>query len=96
MERLIVREKGRWPIDFEMSIKDVIDMLQKAADQGWTDIDREFYGSSEDSDYWTIRHRPETDEEYNSRIEKFNRAKEISKESRRKDYEQLKKEFGDD
>jgi hypothetical protein len=94
MERLIIRQEGK-EIHFEMSIKEAIDMLQKYADEGWTDIEEKFYHYTDHSDYCLINLRPETDEEYESRLKIIEQSEEIAKEQRRKQYEELKKEFGD-
>jgi hypothetical protein len=69
-----------------------IEDLRNLQSEGWERIELE-EERGHDRDYYTVRvtkTRPETDSEYNARIDKENEWK----ESRRMAYEQLKKEFG--
>ena len=86
----IVTQKGREDIDFEDSIDNVISMLQKYKEEGWIDIVSNWYG--EYKTYDVSKKRLETDYEYKSRIE----HEENLKQNRRKQYEALKKEFGEE
>jgi hypothetical protein len=75
-------ERNYHRIDFEKSIDSVISMLQKYKEEGWTDITCDYYGP-DDREFHVSKERLETDEEQN-------------KTYRRKCYEDLKKEFGDE
>jgi hypothetical protein len=86
----IVTEKGRDDIDFEDTIENLISMLQQLSKEGWTDIVANWYG--EYKVYNTSKKRLETDYEYKSRIE----HEADLKQNRRKQYEALKKEFGEE
>ena len=69
-----------------------IKKLQNLQSEGWERIELEKEGDY-GGDYYIVRvtkTRPETDSEYNARIDKENGWK----ENRRMAYEQLKKEFG--
>ena len=83
-------EKDDHTIDFEGSIDNVISMLQEYKTEGWTDIVCEYHGDYKEQ--YVSRQRLETDKEYNARI----KLEEKFKETRRKQYEDLKKEFGDE
>jgi len=84
-------ERNYHRIDFEKSIDSVISMLQKYKEEGWTDITCDYYGP-DDREFHVSKERLETDEEYNTRI----KLEEQNKTYRRKCYEDLKKEFGDE
>ena len=86
----IVTQKGREDIDFEDSIDNVISMLQKYKEEGWIDIVADWYG--EYKSYNVSKKRLETDHEYETRI----KSEEDLKQNRRKQYEALKKEFGEE
>ena len=67
--------------------------LQNLQSDGWERIELEKEEDGYNSDYYIVRvtkTRPETDSEYNARIDKENKWK----ESRRMAYEQLRREFG--
>jgi len=97
--RIQVKETKRVYWEFEGSLVDIISQLQSALDEGWEGIDIEYdYGSCHE-EYYLYKHRPETDKEYEKRmklLEKEKAEKLKAKERRRKEYEKLKKEFGDD
>ena len=86
----MITEKDYYIIDFEASIDSVISMLQKSKEEGWTDITCNDY--EDYKKYYLSKERLETDEEYNARI----KLEEQNKTYRRKCYEDLKKEFGDE
>ena len=88
MEKINIRVKGE-EIDIEGSIDEAIIMLQKYKDQGWTEIDKGYYG--EYSYYFMRKYRLETDHELTIRM----KMAEDQKEARRREYEKLKKEFGE-
>ncbi len=88
MEKINIPVKGD-EIDIEGSIDEAIIMLQKYKDEGWTEIDTEYYGDY--SYYFLRKHRLETDQEYTIRMKRV----EDQKQARRREYEKLKKEFGD-
>ena len=70
-----------------------IENLRNLQSEGWERIELEKEEEGYNRDYYIVRvtkTRPETDSEYNARIDKENGWK----ESRRMAYEQLKKEFG--
>ena len=72
-------------------ISDFIKILQDCQAEGWktVELDKENY---EDYYYLNVsKKRPETDAEYNKRISQEDEWR----EGRRRDYEQLKKEFGE-
>ena len=74
-------------------ISEYIKELQELQSEGWEKIELE-KESQYDGDYHYVRAtktRPETDSEYNNRIAAENKMK----ETRRKAYEILKKEFGE-
>jgi hypothetical protein len=82
----IVTEIGRKDIDFEDSIDNVISMLQRYKEEGWTNITCEYIYDTKI--YHFCKQRHETDNEYNERI----LLEESIREYRRKHYEDLKKE----
>ena len=86
----MITEKDYHTIDFEESIDNIISMLQKSKEKGWTDIYCDY--SYNTVSYNFCKQRIETDNEYNHRI----LQEETSKQNRRKHYEDLKKEFGDE
>ena len=92
MERREIRKNG-YSLDFEGPLDDIINILLKAKEEGWNGIEQKYYRG--DREYIVYQSRLETDEEYNSRIEKIQKMEERAKEERRKEYEQLKKEFGE-
>lgn len=83
---------------FEGTLENIIAMLQDWKEEGkWEGIDLGYY--DDELLYHLYRHRPETDKEYEKRmklLEKEKAEKLKAKERRRKEYEKLKKEFGDD
>ena len=97
--RIQVKETKRVYWEFEGSLVDIISQLQSALDEGWEGIDMEYEGYEGYQEYYFYKHRPETDKEYAKRmklLEKEKAEKLKAKERRRKQYEKLKKEFGDD
>jgi len=97
--RIQVKETKRVYWEFEGSLVDIISKLQSALDEGWEGIDMEYEGYEGFQEYYFYKHRPETDKEYAKRMkerEKKKAAELKAKERRRKEYEKLKKEFGDD
>ena len=74
--------------DFEGKIDDMISQLQDWKNDGW-EIDDDIFIE-------LYKNRLETDEEYNLRMFQEQRAKERAEAQRRKQYEQLKREFGND
>ena len=96
--RIQVKETKGVYWDFEGSLVDIISKLQSALDEGWEGIDMEYEGYEGYQEYYFYKHRPETDKEYAKRmklLEKEKAEKLKAKERRRKQYEKLKKEFGD-
>ena len=98
IKRIKVKETQRVYWEFEGSLVDIISQLQSALDAGWEGIDIEYDYGDGYQEYYLYKHRPETDKEYAKRMkerEKKKAAELKAKERRRKEYEKLKKEFGD-
>ena len=102
-DRIQVKETEKYYGDFEGSLESIISQLQSKLDDGWEGIVTEYerdYGDCHDHEVpYLYKHRPETDKEYEKRmklLEKEKAEKLKAKERRRKEYENLKKEFGDD
>lgn len=99
-ERIKVRETCKVDTEFEGKLDHIIAMLQDWKNEGeWEGIDVEDVGYDGAVNYHLYKHRLETDYEYEMRmkeLDKQNRQKLKDKEKRRIQYEQLKKEFGDD
>ena len=94
-ERIKITEKGpEIGSNFYGSLDSLISALQTLKEKGWEKIDYEYhYGyDGEEKVYYVCRTRLETDEEYAKRM----KIEENNKEYRRKQYEQLRKEFGND
>ena len=101
--RIQVKETEKYYGDFEGSLESIISQLQSKLDDGWEGIVTEYerdYGDCHDHEVpYLYKHREETDKEYEKRmklLEKEKAEKLKAKERRRKEYENLKKEFGDD
>ena len=101
--RIQVKETEKYYGDFEGSLESIIYQLQSELDAGWEGIEMKYerdYGDCHDHEVsYLYKHRPETDKEYEKRmklLEKEKAEKLKAKERRRKEYEKLKKEFGDD
>jgi hypothetical protein len=88
-ERILVRQVG--PAFLEGNIDDMISQLQDWKNEGWEGIAEEDYIFIE-----LYKNRLETDEEYNLRMFQEQRAKERAEAQRRKQYEELREEFGND
>lgn len=90
-ERIKIQEKG--PEFFcSGSIDSLISTLQILKEKGWEKIDYEYEYYDGGREYYAYRTRFETDEEYAKRMG----LEADSKNQRRKQYEQLRKEFGDE
>jgi hypothetical protein len=91
-ERITIKEKKDfyWYGEFDGSIDKLIFILQKCKEEGWEYIDYDYSGG--EKEYYLYKTRLETDEEYEKRM----KHEEQQKENRRKQFEQLKKEFGND
>ena len=87
-ERKKIKEKENYWGGFYGSIDVIISDLQKCKEKGWEGIDYE-YDYANEKEYYVYKERFETDEEYNLRMEE----EQFLKEYRRKQYEQLKREF---
>ena len=101
--RIQVKETEKYYGDFEGSLESIISQLQSELDEGWEGIETKYerdYGDCHDHEvFYLYKHREETDKEYDERmklLEKEKAEKLKAKERRRKEYEKLKKEFGDD
>jgi hypothetical protein len=91
-ERLKIKERKDfyWYGVFDGKLDYIISVLQKCKEDGWEGIDYDYYDG--EKEYYVYKTRLETDEEYEKRME----LEEQRKENRRIQYEQLKKEFGED
>lgn len=93
-KKQIRKTKTIYLSEFEGKIDDMISQLQDWKNEGWEGLDSDY-----DCDvkyYELYKHRLETDEEYNLRMFQEQRAKEHAEAQRRKQYEELRKEFGND
>lgn len=94
-ERIQVKEtKTIWPYELEGTIDEMIAKLKELKEDKWELIDGDYFGDS--YAYTLIKHRPETYEEYSNRIQSERMDEQRRLEHRRKQYEELRKEFGDD
>lgn len=94
-DRIQVKEtKTIWPYELEGTIDEMIAQLCKLKGEGWELVDGDYYGDS--YAFTFIKNRPETFDEYSKRIRAEEHDKQLMLERRRKQYEELKKEFGDD
>ena len=89
-ERITIKERKDFYL-FAGKIDDIISTLQKCKEDGWEGIDYD-YNYDNQREYYVYKTRLENDEEYEKRME----LEEQRKENRRIQYEQLKKEFGED
>lgn len=80
--------------DLEGTFEEVMTKLQNWKNEGWEGLECNYH--YEGTYYVLYRNRLETDEEYNLRMFQEQRAKERAEAKRRKQYEQLKREFGND
>ena len=71
----------------ESNLQDVIDSLKYFQSQGWEGLQSYYY--DEFMGFELYKERPETDNEYQIRLE----SEQFCKEARRRKYEELKKEF---
>lgn len=95
MTKKLIREtKTIYLSDFEGKIDDMISQLQDWKNDEWEGLDSDY--GYEISCYELYRNRLETDEEYNERMSQEKLIKERDEAKRRKQYEQLRKEFGND
>jgi hypothetical protein len=83
----------------EGSLVNIITDLQSKLDEGWSGIEIEYEEFGGGPEYYFYKYRPETDKEYAKRMKGLEKKKEQelkAKERRRKQYEKLRKEFGND
>ena len=102
-ERIRVKETQKYWGGLEGSLESIIHSLQGELDAGWEGVEKEYerdYGAfCPHTVYYLYKHRLETDKEYEKRmkgLEKKKAAKLDAKERRRKQYEKLREEFGND
>ena len=89
-KQLIKETKSIDSYSFEGKLEDIIDMLQDWKEEGkWEGIEIDYY--EDGNSYQLYKHREETLVEVVRRTQ----AEEYDKETRRKQYEKLKKEFED-
>ncbi|QGT54396.1 hypothetical protein b3_0152 [Synechococcus phage B3] len=97
VKRIKVSEKhnilsGRYE---KVEIGDFISQLQRLQNQGWEFVETDVHGDYDGGDIFEVdvtRMRPENDVEYNTRVEQ----QKYYENMRRQQYEDLKKEFGND
>ena len=77
------------PAFLEGNIDDMISQLQDWKNDGWEGVDDDIFIE-------LYKNRLETDEEYNHRMSNEKLMEERAEAQRRKQYEQLKREFGND
>jgi hypothetical protein len=95
MTKKQIRETKRIDLsDLEGKIDDMISQLQDWKNDGWEGLECDYYYES--TVYELYKHRLETDEQYNLRMSHEKLMKERAEAQRRKQYEQLKREFGND
>jgi hypothetical protein len=96
-ERIKVKDIERIYEDyFEGPIDKVIADLQRHKELGWEGIMLSY--DYENTCYYLFRHREENDKEYNARLKRLEKDKELKekqKQKRFKEYQKLHKEFGD-
>lgn len=80
--------------DLEGTFEEVMTKLQNWKNEGWEGLECDY--CYESTSYELYRNRLETDEEYNHRMSNEKLMKERDEAQRRKQYEQLKREFGND
>lgn len=94
LERIHVKEtKTIWPHELEGPIDEMIAKLQDLREEGWELVDGDYFGDS--YAYTLIKYRPETFDEYSNRVQSERIDEQKRLEHRRKQYEELRKEFGD-
>ena len=93
-KKQIRKTKTIYLSDFEGKIDDMISQLQDWKNEGWEGLDSDYVYDV--NCYELYRNRLETDEEYNERMSQEKLIKERDEAKRRKQYEQLRKEFGND
>lgn len=94
-DRIQVKETQRYWGDFEGPLANIISQLQSELNDGWVGIEYNCDPFEDYSSPYLYKHRPENDKEYAERLDKKNAAELKAKEERRKEYEKLRKEFGD-
>lgn len=80
--------------ELEGTLEEVMSKIQDWKNEGWEGLECDY--QYESTYYELYKNRLETDEEYNLRMFQEQRAKERAEAQRRKQYEQLKREFGND
>jgi hypothetical protein len=80
--------------DLEGTFEEVMTKLQNWKNEGWEGLECDY--NYESTVYELYKHRLETDEEYNHRMSNEKLMKERAEAQRRKQYEQLKREFDND
>ena len=89
-ERIKIKQTEYCWVEFDLPLDILISDLQKCKEGGWEGITYE-YDYDNTKEYYVYKTRLETDEEYNLRMSE----EESWKEYRRRQYEKLKKEFGE-
>lgn len=93
-KKQITETESIYPSDLEGTFEEVMTKLQNWKNEGWEGLECNY--RYESTYYELYRNRLETDEEYNLRMFQEQRAKERAEAQRRKQYEQLREEFGND
>jgi hypothetical protein len=87
-----------WSEYLEGSFDEIEEFFAERRSTGWIGIESVGYGYDGGKEFYLYRFREETDEEYQKRLkldENLKLNSERQKEKRRKQYEKLKKEFGE-
>ena len=97
-KRIQVKETKEYFGDFEGYLTEIITSLQNAIDDGWEGIQNECKPYENYSTTYLYKHREENDKEYAKRMKELGKQEEQKlkqKDTRRQEYERLKKEFED-
>jgi hypothetical protein len=96
--RIQVKETTEVWFEFEGTIEEIISILQECKEKGYEGVEAVSRGYDGAVDYYFYKFREENDQEYEQRmgdIEFLEKRELKEKEKRRKEYEKLKKEFGE-
>ena len=94
-KRIQVKETKEYYGGFEGSLESIITSLQNQLDKGWEGITNQRDPYEDYSSPYLYKHREETKDEYQKRIQGDKVREGNEKKRRMQQYEQLKREFGD-
>jgi hypothetical protein len=95
-KKIQVKETQRYWGEFTGELENIIVSLQSLLDEGWEGIESDFIPYEDYEGFFVYKHREETDKEYEKRMKILEEQKLKAKEKRRKLFEGLKKEFGEE